>query len=517
MQADRRAAMALSATHLTAGLALLLLSGWFIAASAVAGLAPLATSFNYVIPAAMIRFLALIRILAGYGEKYFGHSALLDRVNHLRLAVFDAVMHGSADDARATELERLSAQTDALASRDIAATFPIVAAGVLAVLLALLALLVFPPLLLLQAIALPIAGLIAFWQWRSLRQLQQQLAEQQAAYSAAIEHYLGSVSLWYQGNAKASIDNGESAWRSTRHALRQTQTRGDSRLTALALLLLVWAAASPSEHWLGSPYLMLGLFFCLSLPDWLGAPIRAMSALAEAQHAANELDKVTTEAESNVPSEESTERLSVDDLVFSQLRPQREHLRCSTLDLTLKRGEIAFIQGSSGSGKSSLLLAIAGLLPQQGTLYVNGQDAAAMPLPTRRRNLLYVEQFPMVLADTLRQNLLLAAPEADDATLGDALRAVGLENVLQDGLNQWLGETGRLLSGGEKKRLGLARALLSDAPIWLLDEPFEGLDQAAIQRIAQLLNRERAKRILMVVSHQPLATLSADYNLSLDS
>ena len=152
MRTERYAAMALSTTHLMAGVVLLLLSGWFIAASAVAGLAPLAATFNYVIPAAMIRFLALLRILAGYGEKYFGHAALLDKVSQLRLSVFDGVMNGRADESRAEELERLGQHTDALASRDIAALFPLISAAVLALLLSVFGLLVFPPLLLLLAV-----------------------------------------------------------------------------------------------------------------------------------------------------------------------------------------------------------------------------------------------------------------------------------------------------------------------------------------------------------------------------
>ena len=121
-----------------------------------------------------------------------------------------------------------------------------------------------------------------------------------------------------------------------------------------------------------------------------------------------------------------------------------------------------------------------------------------------------------MLADTLRQNLLVAAPGASDDALRDALVATGLEAVLNDGLDQWLGETGRLLSGGEKKRLGIARALLSDAPVWLMDEPFEGLDQAVIERLSVLLSRERESRILIVVSHRELEGLQPDVRLSLD-
>ena len=517
MRTERYAAAALSATHLMAGTILLLLSGWFIAASAVAGLTPLAASFNYVIPAAMIRFLALVRILAGYGEKYFGHSALLDRVNQLRLAVFDVVMASSAGDRRAEELERLGQHTDALASRDIAAGFPLLSAAVLALLLGLFGLWIFPPLLGLLAMALCLAVLLAGGQWRSLRRQRGQLAQRQNDYRAAIEHYLASASLWQHGGMEQAVERDQAQWQAARQGVRDTELCGDSRLTALALLLLFVAAALPDQAWLGSPYLMLGLFFCLSLPDWLGPAIRAMSPLAEAQLAAAALgDAIDGDRGRAAPRVAEAPRLPVDTLTLLSLRPQRGQIDWPPMNLTLRRGELALIQGSSGSGKSSLLLAIAGLLPMRGELRINASNAGDLPLAQRRRNLLYIEQFPVVLADSLRQNLLLAAPDADDQALQQALRAVGLEALLHGGLDQWLGETGRLLSGGEKKRLGMARALLSDAPVWLLDEPFEGLDQAAIDTLSALLSQQREKRILLVVSHRELHQLQADHRLSLD-
>ncbi len=517
MRTERYAAMALSTTHLMAGVVLLLLSGWFIAASAVAGLAPLAATFNYVIPAAMIRFLALLRILAGYGEKYFGHAALLDKVSQLRLSVFDGVMNGRADESRAEELERLGQHTDALASRDIAALFPLISAAVLALLLSVFGLLVFPPLLLLLAITVPAALLIVLWQWRCLHRQRSQLAKGQTAYTAAIEHYLTSASLWHHGMSNRPLEASQTDWQSARHRLRETENWGDWRMTAFAMSLLLFAAAAPPQEWLGSPYLMLGLFFCLSLPDWLGPAIRAMSPLAEAQLAEAELHKLMAVSDRvAVDGEEGVARLPIDTLSLSSLRPQRGQFHESGLDLTLRRGELALVQGSSGSGKSSLLLAIAGLLPMSGKLLINGGDVSTISPAQRRRNLLYIEQFPVVLADTLRQNLLVAAPGASDDALRDALVATGLEAVLNDGLDQWLGETGRLLSGGEKKRLGIARALLSDAPVWLMDEPFEGLDQAVIERLSVLLSRERESRILIVVSHRELEGLQPDVCLSLD-
>ena len=157
-------------------------------------------------------------------------------------------------------------------------------------------------------------------------------------------------------------------------------------------------------------------------------------------------------------------------------------------------------------------MALASLLPHEGELLINRQPAAK----SRSNTLLYTEQFPYVLSDSLRNNLLLAAADADDKTLTQALTFAHLESLLDEGFDQWLGDLGRELSGGEKKRLGLARVWLSGAPVWLLDEPFEGLDQQSQQALVASLNSARQQHIILLASHIEPSGIELSVTIDLD-
>ncbi len=173
------------------------------------------------------------------------------------------------------------------------------------------------------------------------------------------------------------------------------------------------------------------------------------------------------------------------------------------LDLTLEPGERLAVTGPNGSGKSTLLAVLARHLdPTAGTYTVGGQDAMGADLESVRELLAVVDDEPHVFNGTLRANLALAAPDADDAALVDALRRAGLGTWLTglpDGLDTRLGSAGRGISGGERARLAIARAIASGRPIILLDEPVAHLDHPTAESVvADLLTHAGGRSVIMV-------------------
>lgn len=177
------------------------------------------------------------------------------------------------------------------------------------------------------------------------------------------------------------------------------------------------------------------------------------------------------------------------------------------------------IVGASGAGKSTVLALLAGLIdPAQGAVRFRGDRVADLDLVAYRRRVHLVEQSAPVLAGSLRQNLALAAPEADDAALAVALTSVGLDHLLRrpGGMDQRLGDGGLTMSGGERQRLAWARLLLDEREVLLLDEPTSHVDPAAAARFATLITAMPRGRTVVLVTHDLELARAADQVVVLD-
>lgn len=187
--------------------------------------------------------------------------------------------------------------------------------------------------------------------------------------------------------------------------------------------------------------------------------------------------------------------------------PGSERTAVAQISFRLAAGEHAVLSGPSGSGKSTIAaLAARHLDPAAGTVRVDGTDLRATD-PARVRELVtVVDQDAHLFDTTIRENLLIGDPHATDARLWDALRDACLDDwvaTLPGGLDTEVGRVGDAVSGGERRRICLARGLLSDAPVLVLDEPTAHLDQATATEMSARLEERLAGRTVLWIRHDP--------------
>ncbi|MEF1229338.1 ATP-binding cassette domain-containing protein, partial [Vibrio fortis] len=176
----------------------------------------------------------------------------------------------------------------------------------------------------------------------------------------------------------------------------------------------------------------------------------------------------------------------------------------NSVDLSIPANNKVAIVGQTGSGKSTLIQLLTRYWdPKRGVISIAGIDLTQWNESQLRESISVVSQRVDILNGSLRDNLLIAKPQASDEELQGILTSVGLEKLLEDNaLDAWLGDGGRQLSGGEKRRIGIARAILHDAPILLLDEPTEGLDKQTEKSIMALFEQHFEGKTVIFITHR---------------
>lgn len=186
----------------------------------------------------------------------------------------------------------------------------------------------------------------------------------------------------------------------------------------------------------------------------------------------------------------------------------------SGINLHIPKGKVTAIVGLSGCGKSTL----AGLLmrffdPQSGSMQMDGRDYFALSPQTLREHLVMVPQSVSLFSGTMRENLCLARPDATDEELWESLRLVRLDDwvsSLPEGLDESVGDAGAKLSGGQKQKIGIARALLCEAEYIIFDEATSSVDLRSENEIWQCINELAKIRTLIIISHRLSTIAKAD-------
>ncbi|MGS4665313.1 heme ABC transporter ATP-binding protein/permease CydC [Citrobacter farmeri] len=509
----------LAIVTLLASIGLLTLSGWFLSASAVAGFAGI-YSFNYMLPAAGVRGAAITRTAGRYFERLVSHDATFRVLQHLRIHTFSKLLPlspaGLARYRQGELLNRIVADVDTLDHLYLRVISPLVGAFVvimvvtigLSVLNVTLACTLGGVMLLTLFIMPPVFYRAGKTTGQNLTHLRGQYRQQ--------------LTAWLQGQAELTIFGASDRYRAqmeTTELQWHEAQRRQSELTALsqALMLLIGAVAILLMLWMAAggvggnvqPGALIALFvFCALAAFEALAPVTgAFQHLGQVIASAVRITELTEQKPevafptdvSDVPAQVT---LTLRDVSFSY--PEQAQKALDSLSLQVNPGEHIAILGRTGCGKSTLLqLLTRAWDPQQGEILLNDRPIAALNEATLRKTISVVPQRVHLFSATLRDNLLLAAPDASDEQLADTLRRVGLEKLLDDtGLNSWLGEGGRQLSGGELRRLAIARALLHDAPLMLLDEPTEGLDATTESQMLELLADVMREKTLLMVTHR---------------
>lgn len=504
----RRAALA-AAVAAGASAALLGLAGWFIAAAALAGLSGSVVAFNYVLPSAAIRLFAILRTGGRYVEQVGAHQAALGVLARIRPAVFAAI--AAAPPERALRLS--AGEASAHLTQDVDALEMLVArlpgrwagGGAIVCGLALVGLAGWASVATTALFALVAAGggLILSRRLeadpgREARQAAGRLEDRFAGMAlAASELRCLGLESWAADVVGAEAAHFERAKRRLAVA-RGWRSAMPAALAGLAAAVTLGVAA-PAGAALA---LLAGLVAGVTV-EGAGALAWRLADDAEAKGARARLDP-WLEADRRLSGEAAP--AAVGDIELDL--PGRR--------LVLRAGMRAALVGASGSGKTTWLERLVGLRPPPpGAVRISGQDLAGLPGGASRRLFAYAPQEPGLIGGAFRDNLRLAAPDADEASMWAALRDADLDERVRaapDGLDAWVGENGEDLSGGERRRLCLARALMRTAPWLLLDEPTEGLDAASEMRVVQRLSErlQRTGQGLILVSHHaaPLALCS---------
>jgi len=176
------------------------------------------------------------------------------------------------------------------------------------------------------------------------------------------------------------------------------------------------------------------------------------------------------------------------------------------VSFAIQPGERVAILGRNGSGKTTLEKMMAGLYePTSGTLLMDGIDIRQLDPAELRRNIGYVSQDVNLFFGTLRDNIAMSSPQATDEAIIEAVRLSGLTefvNLHPMGLAMPVGEHGQLLSGGQRQSVSVARALLNDAPILLMDEPTGSMDHTTEEEFKRNIAHYAANKTLVVITHR---------------
>ncbi|WP_392424947.1 thiol reductant ABC exporter subunit CydC [Barrientosiimonas humi] len=519
---------ALGGLAAASSVALTATSGWLIVRAAEQPVI-----LTLIVAIVLVRTFGIARPVFRYAERVRSHDAALAELSDRRTSAYRALI--PLTPARLGRRRRADLLTGFVRDLDdevdaqVRVVVPLVAATLAGVGATVVAGSLLPPAALVIAAALVAAAVVAGLDLAGELAGQRDSVAARAGIARAA-HVATTKTTELQaisatGWALDQLDEAQA--QAERAALRQARGRALGAtatpvVTGLATAAMAYVVAGAlADGQVIAPIAALLLLMPLALGDVLGTLPDAMGAWARSRAArdrvADLLDQEPAVADTpglpDLPP--ATSRTLGTDEVVAAWHP--DSARITLPDSVIRPGEHLAITGPNGCGKSTMLSVLARHLdPVSGRSTIDGHDAQDVSLASARAQVAVVDDEPHLFTGTVRANLLLARPGADDTAVRDALTRAGLGSWLAglpDGLDTDLGAGGRGMSGGERSRFAIARALLSDRPVLLLDEPVAHLDQPTARRVLTDLHTATRGRTVALVTHQALGLDGCDRHL----
>uniref|UniRef100_A0A831U1W4 Thiol reductant ABC exporter subunit CydC n=1 Tax=Geobacter metallireducens TaxID=28232 RepID=A0A831U1W4_GEOME len=520
------AGILLGVVVMAANAALMALSGWFIASMAVAGVT--AVPFNYFFPAAAIRALAILRTVGRYAERLVTHEAAFRILARLRVWLFRRLEPlapaGLERYAGGDVAGRLRADVDALESLYLRIVAPLATGGAAMALAVLVAARWSVPASLALLGCLLAAGVaLPLWARRLAEEPGRRSAELSGELRTAVTEGLqGGEELILLGAAERQAARVDGL--SARLVAEQERLGSLGGLTlaggivcgglGVAAVLLAGSTSVAAGAISGPALVMLVLLAAAAFEAAGGMPA-ALQLVPAAREAVRRIRELA-DAPVPVPDPAAPEPLPAGTgIVFSGVSsaydPALPVLRGFNMDI--RPGERVALTGPSGSGKSTVAEILLRFRGYEGSVTVGGTEISRLAADDLRGLIAAVPQRPHLFNATIRENIMAGNPGAGEDEVRRALDDAGLAawvDSLPLGLHTPVGEGGSAVSGGEARRIALARALVKEAPILVLDEPTEGLDAAAEGEVVARLAARTAGKTVLVITHRPACLALAD-------